>query len=195
MDGPHGDGTPDRRSLPPTSAGSLMSEPCAKRAPDGGARRRPGEERRRDECERILRIYGDNYEQLSTMLDRQFQMMHARASVLLGICGVLITTTSLLQRFMMPRPARLEQAALLVGGGMALLAATIIVVGVLQLRWITDQPGDDVPAWLLTNLTYRDRKTHAYRVGTAAMVVSMLLYELSVVTALLSATHDIRLPL
>jgi hypothetical protein len=27
------------------------------------------------------------------------------------------------------------------------------------------------------------------------MVVSMLLYELSVVTALLSATHDIRLPL
>ncbi|WP_437587356.1 hypothetical protein [Sorangium sp. So ce1000] len=174
-----------------------MSKPGARRAPDGGARRRRrrDEERRRDECERILRIYGDNFEQLSTMLDRQFQMMHARASVLLGICGVLITTTSILQLFMMPRPARLEQAALLLGGGMALLAATVIVVGVLHIRWITDQPGDDVPTWLLSNLCYRDRKTRAYRIGTAAMVASMLLYELSVVSALRSATLDVRLPL
>src|SRR5262245_22338995 len=157
-----------------------MSKPGARAALDSGARRR------RDECERILRIYGDDYERLSIMLDRQFQMMHARASVLLGICGVLITTTSILQLFMISRPARLEQVALLLGGGMALLAATIIVVGVLRIRWITDQPGEDVSTWLFSNLSYRDRKTRAFHVGAAAMVVSMLLYELSVVSGLLS---------
>lgn len=171
-----------------------MSKAGARHAPGGDARRRRRERRRRDECERILRIYGDDFERLSVMLDRQFQMMHARAAVLLGICGVLISATSVLQLFMIRRPARLEQAALLLGGGMALLAATIIVVGVLRIRWITDQPGEDVPTWLLSNLSHRDRKTRAYHLGAAAMVVSMLLYELSVVSALLSATPDIRMP-
>ncbi len=150
----------------------------------GGARRRRREGRQREECDRIMRIYGDNYEQLSVMLDRQFQMMHARASVLLGICGVLITTTNVLQLFMLTRPARPIQAALFLGGCMALLAATTLVVGVLRIRWITRQPGEDTPTWVLSNISFRDRKTRAYHFSTAALVVSMLFYQLSVASVL-----------
>ena len=65
--------------------------------PSDGSRLAPGVLLARvDECDRILRVYGASaVEQIVGALDRQFRIIHNRAQLLLGICGVLISASVL----------------------------------------------------------------------------------------------------
>jgi hypothetical protein len=145
---------------------------------------------RAEECERILTYYGpDDFGRISHELDKQFTMLHNRAEVLLGICGILIsasvviTTGRLIGRgdFIAQRIPRLF---LLAAGSLDIIAASIIVGGVLRVRWITQQPGEDVRAWVMSTLAYRDAKMRTYRVSIVLVLLAMLSYQTSVACAL-----------
>jgi hypothetical protein len=73
---------------------------------------------------------------------------------------------------------------LAVAGALVIAAACTVVVGVLSVRWITQQPGADLRAWVLSNLAYRDHKTRAYRVGTVLVLLSTLFYQTAIAIAL-----------
>ena len=147
---------------------------------------------REEECERIVKSHGPaEFERISEALDRQFRTIHNRAQVLLGICGVLISASVLVTtgRLIGPRPEIRHQHAagllLVIAGVLEIGAAGTVVGGVLNVRWITQQPGEDLHGWVFSNLAYRDSKTLAYRVAIALILLSMISYQVAIAIAML----------
>jgi hypothetical protein len=146
---------------------------------------------RDQECARILQQFGpDRVEAIMAMLERQFTVLHNRTQVILGLCGIVITTTGFSGRII--AGTNLAAQVLIINGiALVLLAAAVVVWGVLHLRWLTQQPGDDVKTWLMTTLAYRDRKTDSYRVGVALLLVGLTLYVAALAIMLLHPEHDV----
>ncbi len=118
------------------------------------------------------------------MLERQFGVLHNRAQVLLALAGVVITTTGFSGR-LIAGTNRAAQVCIIIGVALALLSAAVVCWGVLHLRWLTLQPGDDLRSWLLTSLGYRDTKTSAYRLGVIILLVGLVFYVIAIAIALL----------
>lgn len=130
----------------------------------------------------------DEYELVYRALDVQFKLLHGRAQVLLGICGVLVSTSVLLMSAKLAMRANAVHiqwiTPLLLGAGAAAItAAAIVVAGVLRIRWTTELPGPDLRTWVMTSLRYRDSKTNAYRVSTLVLLLSMALFQTAAVLA------------
>jgi hypothetical protein len=144
---------------------------------------------REQECDRILRVCGaDNYELCFHALDVQFKLLHDRAQLLLGICGVLVSTSVVLMSAKLVVRSRVVHQtviapSLLIAGACAIVAAAIVVAGVLRIRWTTELPGSDLRAWIMTSLRYRDAKTAAYRVATLFLLLSMTLFQVAALLA------------
>jgi hypothetical protein len=146
-----------------------------------------------EECERIVEFYHSDFEAISVALDRQFRTMHNRAQVLLAICGILIsasvlvTTGKLIARPVSGLTGKPSVAGivLVVAGMLEVAAAAVVVGGVMSVRWITQQPGTEVRAWVMSNLVYRDQKTDVYHVAVLLVLLSMLAYQTAITIALL----------
>jgi hypothetical protein len=143
---------------------------------------------RDQECERILEVCGQQHELVFRALDVQFKLLHARAQVLLGIAGVLVSTSVVLMTGKIIIRTRVEHetviSPIVIGaGGAAITAAAIVVGAVLRIRWMTELPGDSLRAWIMSSLRYRDEKTVAYRLAIAALLASMVLFEIAAVLA------------
>ena len=138
-----------------------------------------------EETRRILREFGDkDFAAIMAMLERQFAVLHNRAQVLLGLCGIIVSTTGFSGR-LVAGTNRAAQVLVIAGVAFVLLAAAVVCWGVLHLRWLTAQGGDDVPQWLETTLAYRDAKTNSYRVGLVLLLVGLVLYSAAVAIMLL----------
>jgi hypothetical protein len=139
------------------------------------------------EYRRILHEYADApFEELSVMLDRQFTTLHARAHVLLVVCGLLVTGDAALSYQSKSASTPIVLLSLL-GGGLAIAAAAVVLARVLRVLWITQFPGDTREEWLRFALYYRDQKTRAYRLAVIMLIMSMLVYEVLVADVLVSA--------
>ena len=150
---------------------------------------------RTEEAERILRHYGDgdaSFAEIMVMLERQFAVLHNRAQVLLGLCGIIVSTTGFSGR-LVAGTNPLAQVLIITGVAFVLLAAAVVCWGVLHLRWLTMQAGADTRAWLLTSLRYRDHKTMSYRVGLMLLLIGLVVYSASV-SIMLLYPHDGVLP-
>jgi hypothetical protein len=148
--------------------------------------------RRTEECDRILSVCGDHIERIVGMLDLQFRLIHNRAQILLAMCGVLISTSvvlmtgKLLGRMDLAHQSLL--ATILAGAGIAeVVAAAIVIVGVLNVRWATQIPGDNLRAWILASLAYRDDKTRAYRRAISLVLVALLFYQIAATFSVVQA--------
>jgi hypothetical protein len=146
---------------------------------------------RKEECERIIRQFGaERMEPIMAMLERQFSVLHNRTQVMIGLCGVVITTTGFSGRII--AGTNFAAQLLIVNGiSLVLLAAAVVVWSVLHLRWLTQQPGEDIRAWLMTVLSYRDRKTEAYRVGMALLLAGLTLYVAAIAVMLLNPERNV----
>ena len=145
---------------------------------------------REEECNRILRGHNADFACISDALDKQFRTIHNRAQLLLGICGVLISASVVVTTGrIIGRPDFLHQhfagRLLIVAGVLDIASAAVVVANVLSVRWITQQPGADLRAWVLSNLEDRDRKTRAYRIGIFLVLLSMVSYQTAVAMALI----------
>lgn len=143
---------------------------------------------RDEECERILRVSGDDHQAIIAALDRQFRIIHNRAQVLLAICGVLLSTSVVLMTGKIigrakPMPGDPIGKLLIAAGATEIAATAIIVGGVLNVRWMSQLEGRDLREWIGTSLRYRDGKTHAYRLGILLVLISMILYQSAVTLA------------
>ncbi len=143
---------------------------------------------RDEERQRILREYHGKFDIIMAMLERQFSVLHNRAQVLLTLCGIVISTTGFSGRIIAGTNAG-AQWLIIAGVGLVLVAAAIVSWGVLHLRWLTLQHGDDVDQWLATSLSYRDFKTACYRVALVVLLVGLTLYVGSI-AVMLANPHE-----
>jgi len=140
---------------------------------------------RQEEIDRIIRIYGrDDVRSIIEMVERHFMVLHHRSQVLLGLSGIVITTTGFSGRLIAGTNA-LAQWLIISGVTLVMIAATTVCYGVLHLRWLTQHPGTQIEQWLDTTLAYRDRKTRFYRVGIVLTMVGLALYVGSIFVMLL----------
>ena len=148
---------------------------------------------RDEERARILREYAAaGFPEMMAMLERQFAVLHNRAQVLLGLCGIIISTTGFSGRLVAGTDVR-AQWLIIAGVALVLLSAGVVCWGVLHLRWLTMQLGHDVSEWLDTSLRYRDTKTNAYRLGLLLMLLGLALYAAAIGIMLLHP-HEGVLP-
>ncbi len=131
---------------------------------------------RQEEIDRIIQIYGsDDVRSIMEMVERNFMVLHHRSQVLLGLSGIVITTTGFSGR-LIAGTNDLAKWLIISGVALVMLAAATVCYGVLHLRWLTQHPGTQVQQWLDTTLAYRDRKTRFYRVGIVMTMIGLLLY-------------------
>lgn len=138
-------------------------------------------ESREEECKRFIAVYGQ-LERIEQVLEAQFHTLHIRAQVLLGICGVLLTASVMITTGkVIARPdfpnVQVASRLMIAAGVSDVLAAAIVIAGVLHIRWVT--PGGELHAWVMTRLDHRDRKTRALHTSIALLLVSMILYQVA----------------
>ncbi len=140
---------------------------------------------RHTEAQKILQIYGrDDVRSVMELIERQFMVLHHRSQVLLGLSGIVITTTGFSGRLIAGTNA-LAQGLIISGVALVMAAATVVCYGVLHLRWLTQHPGGQIEQWLDHTLAYRDRKTRFYRVAIVLTVLGLGLYVASIFVMLL----------
>jgi len=131
---------------------------------------------RQEEINRILKIYGrEDTRSIMEMVERNFMVLHHRSQVLLGLSGIVITTTGFSGR-LIAGTNDLAKWLIISGVALVMAAAATVCYGVLHLRWLTQHPGSQIEQWLDTTLAYRDRKTRFYRVGIVMTMVGLTLY-------------------
>ena len=140
---------------------------------------------REEEANQILRMFdGQSVHEIMAMLERQFIVLHNRAQVLLGLSGVVITTTGFSGR-LIAGTNRLAQIFIIAGVSLSLAAAAVVVGGVLHLWWLTQHPFQNTDKWLHSCLEYRDRKTRFYRLGIVLLLIGLTLYVAAIAVMLL----------
>ena len=95
------------------------------------------------------------------------------------VVGTVVTTTGFSGR-LIAGTNDLAKWLNILGVALVMAAAATVCLGVLHLRWLTQQQGDDMEMWLDRALAYRDRKTRFYRVGIVIMMIGLGLYVASI---------------
>lgn len=115
------------------------------------------------------------------LLVAQFATLQARAGYVLTFCGVVITTTGFSGRLIAGTNAA-AQGCIIAGVSLVLLAAWMVLVAVLRVRWTTQSlqevasPDGAVTDPLPGLLARRDRRTRTLRVATLVAMVGMSFY-------------------
>ncbi len=144
---------------------------------------------RQEEARRLIDIYGsEDQRPIMDVIERQFMVLHHRSQVLLGLTGIVITTTGFSGR-LIAGTNDLAKWLIISGVILVMAAAATVCFGVLHLCWLTQQPGDELEHWLDRALKYRDRKTRFYRAGIVITMIGLTLYVGSIFIMLLFP-HD-----
>jgi hypothetical protein len=122
---------------------------------------------RRAEVSRILSLTGGDAEKAYSVVEKQLSVLVLRTQVMLSLSGIVITVTGFSGRTIAQTN---DLARVLVSAGIVIVlgAAATAIVGVLRLRWLTQELGDDLAETLERMLAIRDAKS---RFLTAALVL------------------------
>lgn len=145
---------------------------------------------RADECTQLIEQHGGDAAAIRKVLDEDFKTLHSRAQLVLGICGVLLTSSVLITtgriigkgNFLLARVA----GWFLAGAGLCdIISTAIIVAGVLHIKWLTARPDEDLHVWLMRAIAHRNTKTRAYHAALGVVLLSMFFYQSAVLIVVL----------
>lgn len=137
-----------------------------------------------EELSYLKEIHGEGYSKLFSVLIGHFEVLQSRAQMLLSLIAICLTITG----FSGPQIARSGPAAqvlLAIGLLFVLLAALILVMGPLQLRWGTQRRADTVDNSLIALIERRNTRTRKYHFASAVLVVGLTGYLGSLLTYML----------
>lgn len=138
------------------------------------------------EADRIIHVYGeDSFRPIMEMLERHFLVLHNRAQVLLTLCGIIVSTTGFSGRNI-AGSGSVAQILVVAGVLLVMISAGVVCWGVLHLKWLTMQPGQQLKEWLLVSLAYRDFKTRTYRIALFVMLCGLASYVSAIILMLLN---------
>lgn len=147
------------------------------------------------EFDRIMQVYGkqDPLDALN-LLERQLNTLSQRAQMLLGLCGIVITVTGFSGRII-AGTNRVAQIFIVSGVSITLIAAALVVGGVMRLHWISQQPPQsDLPQLVRTTLAYRDRKMRYYHLAVYVLLLGLTCYVIAIAIMLLNPLASMVAP-
>ncbi|HEY1088759.1 MAG TPA: hypothetical protein VGE37_13740 [Archangium sp.] len=128
-----------------------------------------------DEVKRILSLTKGDPQKAYDLVQSQLSVLVLRTQVMLSLSGIVITVTGFSGRTIAQTS---ELARVLVAAGIliVLVAAAAAIVGVLRLRWLTQELTDDVEQTLVRMLDIRDAKSKYLSVALATFVLGFACY-------------------
>ncbi len=138
----------------------------------------------KEELQYLKEIHGEGSSQLFSVLIGHFEVLQNRAQMLLGLIAICLTITG----FSGPQIAQSGAAArsfLAFGLSFVLLAALILVMGPLQLRWGTQRRAETVDDSLVALIERRNIRTMKYHLASGVLVAGLTGYMGSLLTYIL----------
>jgi hypothetical protein len=140
----------------------------------------------RVEAERILALCGGDALRAFDIVQSQHATLVLRTQVMLSLSGIVITVTGFSGRAIAETSAR-ARVSIVLGLVLVLLAAAVLVAGVLRLKWLTQALREDTLASIVFGLELRNRKAKFLSIGLSFFVVGFSLYVLAVAQLLVAA--------
>lgn len=140
----------------------------------------------RQEAEAVLRLAGGDALRALEVFERQLNALHARAQVLLGLAGVVVTVTGFSGR-LIAGTSRPAQVLIVCGLGAVLSSAVWLYARVMRVRWwLTGEMEDDAAAAFERIIGHRDAKTRAFARAGKVLCLGLALYGGAVAIMLLN---------
>jgi hypothetical protein len=141
---------------------------------------------RSTEAKEILELASGDRLRAFDLVEKQLAVLVLRTQVMLSLSGIVITVTGFSGRNI-AATSLLARVTVVSGLFVVLAAAAVAVVGVLRLRWLTQELGGDTLAMLERMLSIRDRKSRFLSAALALFVIGFSLYCFAVAQLLLAA--------
>lgn len=138
------------------------------------------------EAESLNSFYGGNKAEVLGVLERQLNCIHMRAQVVIGFAAVAVTTTGFSGR-LIAGTSTLAQVCVIAGLVIILASCLSVFMRVLSVEWVITRhlQGDLLDALPLI-LRARNRKTRAYRMGSAGVFIGLAVYAVAIAIMLLN---------
>jgi hypothetical protein len=124
----------------------------------------------------LLEIHGaDNYSKVFDVLVKQFDVLQARAQLLLGLITICLAITG----FSGPQIAAssaFSKFCIVCGLAFVLVAAVLILMGPLQLRWGTHRCADTIHGSIVHLLDRRNERTKKYHLASIFLILGLTGY-------------------
>ncbi len=137
------------------------------------------------ELDYLLEIHGkDNYSKIFDVLVKQFDVLQSRAQLLLG----LVTITLAITGFSGPKIAAsstFSKVSIAYGLAFILVAAVLILMGPLQLRWGSRRCKETIRDSMVHLIVRRNQRTKKYHLASFLLIVGLTGYVGSVIGYLL----------
>jgi hypothetical protein len=137
------------------------------------------------EAKNILELCSGDRLRAFEMVQSQLAVLVLRTQVMLSLSGIVITVTGFSGRAI-AATGLLARGSVVVGLFLVLAAAAVAVVGVLRLRWMTQELDGETLAMLTRALEIRDRKSRFLSVALGLFVTGFALYCLAVAQLLIA---------
>lgn len=138
-----------------------------------------------DEARRIMKLAGGSFPRAFEVVERQLSVLVLRTQVMLSLAGIVVTVTGFSGRAI-AETSHLARVSIALGIVLVLAAAATGIGGVLRLRWLTQELGDDEPETLLRMLSIRDAKSRYLQAALALFVCGFGCYCLAIAQMLLA---------
>lgn len=138
------------------------------------------------EATSIGRFFAEDGPAALALVERQLNAIHMRAQVVIGFAAVAVTTTGFSGRLIAGTNVW-AQASIIAGLVIILSACLVIFLRVLSVDWVISrhlQP--QLQPTLVRIIESRNRKTRAYRLGSAGVFIGLSVYAVAIAIMLLN---------
>jgi len=137
------------------------------------------------EAVNLLRVYNQDLPAILALLERQLNVLHMRAQVIIGFAAVAVTTTGFSGR-LIAGTSTTAQVCIITGLMTVLLSCLLIFVRVMAVDWVISRRIQDQALETLKQIIYyRNCKTRAYRYGGYGIFIGLAIYAVAIAIMLL----------
>lgn len=121
------------------------------------------------------------------VIESQLGVLHTRSMALIQLAGVVITVTGFSGRIIADTNL-IAQLCIITGLVLVLVAAAICLAFVMPVRWVTSYLHLPPEQWILTALRRRRRKSRAFALASAILILGLTFYIAAISIMLLNPT-------
>lgn len=138
------------------------------------------------EAKRVCGFFADDGPAALALVERQLNAIHMRAQVVIGFAAVAVTTTGFSGR-LIAGTNTLAQISIIAGLAIILASCLTIFLRVLSVEWVISRHLEEkLHHTLVSVIESRNRKTRAYRLGSAGVFVGLTVYAFAISIMLLN---------
>lgn len=132
-----------------------------------------------EEATRIYQVHREDLAAAMGLLERQLNVLHTRAQVLVSLAGAVVTVTGFSGRII-AATSLLGKVTIIAGLFIVIAAAVWVFSSVMRVKWVTTDLCDDPIEALERMIRRRNDKTQAYRLGGTVLFAGLVVYGVAV---------------